>query len=90
MAKRDDQSFGASVSVLFDDDTKLMNLVDHMPGRGPLHPLSEAELRGKFMDCAKQALPEAQAAELFDRLWQLRTVGDMSELKGLLGRQGNG
>jgi 2-methylcitrate dehydratase PrpD len=90
MAKRDDQAFGASVRVLFDDDTQLMNLVDHMPGRGPLNPMSEAELRGKFMDCANQALPEAQAAALFERLWQLRTVGDMSELKGLLGRQLNG
>ena len=87
MAKRDDQSFGASVSVLFDDDTRLLESVDHMPGRGPLNPMSEAELRAKFMDCAALALPAAQAAALFDRLWQLRSVEDMSQLKSLLGRQ---
>jgi 2-methylcitrate dehydratase PrpD len=87
MAMRDDQAFGASVTVLFNDDTQVTELVEHMPGRGPLNPMSESELRGKFMDCARQALPETQAANLFEQLWHLRTVDDMGQLKSLLGRQ---
>ncbi|MFT5448341.1 MAG: 2-methylcitrate dehydratase PrpD [Gammaproteobacteria bacterium] len=87
MAKSDDQSFGARVCVHLDDGTRVEEVVDHMPGRGALHPMSESELRGKFMDCAQQAVPEAQAAELFDTLWQLDGVNDMRAIQALFGRQ---
>jgi len=49
--------------------------------------MSETELRGKFMDCARQALPAAQATALFEQLWQLRAVDDMNSMKSLFGRQ---
>ena len=90
MATRDDMAFGASVQVFFNDGTDVTARVDHMPGRGPLHPMSETELRTKFMDCARQALPEAQATALFGKLWQLCAVDDMSSLSGLFGTQESG
>ncbi len=59
--------------------------VKHMPGRGPLHPMSEPELRAKFMDCAQRVLPGERAEALFARLWQLETLAAVSELNPLLG-----
>lgn len=87
MAKHDDKAFGARVCLHLDDGTRIEEVVDHMPGRGPLHPMTEPELRMKFMDCAQQAVPEAQAAELFDTLWQLNGVNDLRTIKALFGRR---
>jgi 2-methylcitrate dehydratase PrpD len=43
-------------------------------------PLSQAEARDKFMDCAQRGLPASQAADLFDQLVRLSQVPSVREL----------
>jgi Uncharacterized protein involved in propionate catabolism len=43
-------------------------------------PLSEGELREKFMDCAGTGMPKAQAALLFERLGDLDRLATLREL----------
>jgi 2-methylcitrate dehydratase PrpD len=83
MARRDERAFGAHVFVHLRDGRVLDARVEHMPGRGPEHPMSEGELRGKFMDCAVRALPAPRAQMLFDRLTGLESLPDLSSLTPL-------
>lgn len=85
MVGNTDKAFGAEVIVELEDGRRLSERVEHMPGRGPLHPMSREELRGKFMDCAARALPDARAAQLFDRLCELEQVASVRELGTLAG-----
>jgi 2-methylcitrate dehydratase PrpD len=44
-------------------------------------PLSQGELKDKFMDCATRVFKRAQAAELFDQLWNLDELGSIRSLR---------
>ena len=40
----------------------------------------------KFADCGSRALPLAELETLFDRLYELETVGDLNQLTRLMQR----
>ncbi|GAA4326524.1 MmgE/PrpD family protein [Pigmentiphaga soli] len=44
-------------------------------------PLSAAELRAKFLDCAARCLGRPAAAALFDQLWKLEATSSARDLK---------
>ena len=44
-------------------------------------PLSRDELKDKFMDCATRVLNRAQAADLFEQLWNLEKLGSIRSLR---------
>lgn len=50
-------------------------------GRGPDDPMSPADFRQKFLDCARDALREPDASSLFDRLMSLE---EMSSVRPVL------
>jgi 2-methylcitrate dehydratase PrpD len=85
MARRDDRAFGAEVQLELADGRRLSERVEHMPGRGPKHPMSDAELEAKFMDCAVRALPESRARELFAQLSRLESLPGVRALGELAG-----
>jgi 2-methylcitrate dehydratase PrpD len=68
------------VSVVLETGATL----DHAPVVHPKgswqQPLSEEELREKFIDCAGRGLPPAQAERLFDRLASLDRLETLREL----------
>ena len=43
---------------------------------GPHNPLSDAEVEGKFRDCAEGQLDEAAIGAVFDQVWRLDDQGD--------------
>ncbi len=88
MAMDSPHAFGAEVIVELADGRRDGARVDHMPGRGPRHPMSHDELEAKFMDCAVRALPRGQARRLFARLCELERLADVRELDELLGAGG--
>jgi hypothetical protein len=51
-----------------------------MPKGSWQKPLSEDELREKFMDCAAIGLGQEQASSLFERLAGLDRLGSLREL----------
>lgn len=89
MTGSQDQAFGAEVIMEMSDGRRLSQRVAHMPGRGPLHPMTREELRDKFMDCATRVLPVPRAQQLFDRLGGLEQVASVRELGDLAGTQGS-
>ena len=48
------------------------------PGRGPQNPMSDAELRAKFDDCAHASLSEATADALWQHLCRFESVADVA------------
>lgn len=44
-------------------------------------PLSRDELKEKFMDCATRVFKQAQAADLFEQLWNLEELGSLRSLR---------
>jgi len=50
----------------------------------PHNPLSDAELEGKFRDCAAGLLSEHRIAQVFDAVWSIETLGDTGVLVELL------
>jgi 2-methylcitrate dehydratase PrpD len=44
-------------------------------------PLSREELNDKFMDCATRVFNRAQAADLFEQLWNLEKLGSIRSLR---------
>lgn len=44
-------------------------------------PLSREELKDKFMDCVTRVFKPAQAADLFEQLWNLEDIGSLRSLR---------
>lgn len=69
------------VSVVLKDGTVL----DHPPvthAKGSwLLPLTKAELREKFMECAAVAISDGVAATLFDQLWDIESLESVRSLR---------
>lgn len=71
-----------TVSVLLSDGTRLdSHPVHRYRGHGQ-NPLTQQELRHKFLDCAASTVPEI-APELFDRLSELDQLPNVSDLPDL-------
>jgi len=51
---------------------------------GPEYPMSEDELRGKFTECAREALDANGAARALDLLEKLETLADIRPLCEIL------
>jgi len=51
---------------------------------GPEHPMSEADLRDKFTECAREAIDASSAAKALDYIRDLETVGDIRPLCDIL------
>lgn len=51
----------------------------------PEDPLTDAELIGKFHECAEALVSEAQRNEIIDLCWRLHTLGDVGELAAAVG-----
>jgi hypothetical protein len=68
------------VNVTLSNGTTLAHEPIARPKGSWQKPLSEDELREKFMDCAGTALSDAQAALLFERLAALDRLDSLREL----------
>jgi 2-methylcitrate dehydratase PrpD len=75
-----DNHFGAEVRVTLDDGRVLAERVDIQLGRTADNPIPPAQLRAKFLDCARRALPAAQAARLARQLDRLQALPDAAAL----------
>ena len=74
------EHFGADVQVTLTDGRVLTKSVPRPLGRGPSIPLPPDLLRGKFIDCARRALPDDDAGRLHRMLDRLETIGQISTL----------
>ena len=54
------------------------------PGRGPGNPMTDAELKLKFDDCASQALTGAGGKSAFQMLTQFEALDDLRPLHAAL------
>ena len=75
---------GSTVVVTLRTGEKLEATVSTSHGR-PEDPLTEAELLGKFHECAETLLPETQRELVVDLCQRLDTLADVRELTGALG-----
>ncbi|MFC6993445.1 MmgE/PrpD family protein [Haladaptatus sp. GCM10025707] len=57
--------------------------LEEPPGT-PNNPLTEAELRAKFVDCATRAVEESVAADTFERLLSLRDQASVRDILAVL------
>jgi len=74
------EHFGADVRVALTDGRVLTKSVPRPLGRGPSIPLPPALLRGKFIDCARRALPDEAANRLHGLLDTLEAVNQIRTL----------
>ncbi len=73
----------AALTMTLKDGTTHSVTTEHALGT-PGNPLSDEQLGEKFRVLAGEALPEAKAAQLGERLWALEGVKSMEELTGCL------
>jgi len=57
--------------------------IEHQIARGPSTPLSEDDLRGKFLNCAAACLKSSQAEQLFNALIEMESCENMTTLTAL-------
>lgn len=77
-----DRAASAAIELVMNDGT-LFNAEIETPLGHPDRPLSDEQLRAKYLDCAKRAarpLPRTAANALADEIFALETVADMSSL----------
>ena len=74
------RAFGASVAVSLTDGRQLKGEVAQRAGRGRDDPMSTRELKGKFDDCTRKALPQARAEALWALLTGLERLPEVGEL----------
>ena len=100
MQRRVDTAFDAGIDALGHDRIRSRVEVWTKDGRhlkqdadenyrgGPDNPLSDAELEGKFRDCAAGLLDEAAIQRVFDFVWSLEDQPDVTEIFNLLDWRG--
>jgi 2-methylcitrate dehydratase PrpD len=71
------------VTVHLKNGQKLVREAQHAKG-GPEIPMTEEELRGKFTECAREALSESAAAKALEMIEGLEKVGDVRSLTEIL------
>src|SRR5262245_706129 len=67
------------VTIRLKNGQTLTREAQHAKG-GPESPMTEAELRAKFFDCAKEALPRESAQRALDQIEKLDTASDIRPL----------
>jgi 2-methylcitrate dehydratase PrpD len=72
------------IDVVTRDGRTLSRWADENYRGSPHNPLSDAELEGKFHDCAAGLLPDARKQELIDTIVQVESLPDVSVLLDLL------
>ncbi len=83
----DTAQWGAEVVVTTTDGQHFASRIDDYERRAPdARPMTRDELRVKFSDCARRALPQAQIAPAFDRLMQIDSLANIAALTALLER----
>lgn len=80
-AHQDADAYLGRVRVVMKDGRVLEDTASTRFGRGPTNPMSDAELRDKFTDCAMPMLGEAEAGAAFDAILSL---ADGDRLDGVL------
>jgi 2-methylcitrate dehydratase PrpD len=75
--------YPGTVTITLADGRKLERSAEEAKGH-PDFPLSIAELRTKFMDCATQTLPRARAEAAFDALAALERAPRIADITPLL------
>jgi 2-methylcitrate dehydratase PrpD len=83
----DDNHYGAHLVVTLKNGTVLKDYTAKAKGRGPDHPLSAEELKGKFVNCAKRALPESQVEALYAACQTFEDLKDIREITKLMEAQ---
>ena len=71
------------VTVRLKNGQTFVREAQHAKG-GPAHPMTEDELRGKFTECAREALDAGSAARALDTIEKLETVADIRPLCEIL------
>ncbi len=84
LTKSDAAGRPCRVTVRTKDGRKLTREAQHAKG-GPEIPMTEAELRGKFTDCARQSLNAEAAERVLAQIEDLERVNDLRALAVILG-----
>lgn len=79
-AHREDDAYLGQVVVTMNDGTVLSAEASTKFGRGPTNPMSDDELREKFVDCAGEILGEEDAKSAFDACLSLELTDQMDDL----------
>jgi 2-methylcitrate dehydratase PrpD len=66
------------------DARKLVRWADENYRGGPHNPLSDAELEGKFRDCAEGLVDEDRITAVFDTVWEIQNAADVGRIFDLL------
>jgi 2-methylcitrate dehydratase MmgE/PrpD-like protein len=72
------------VLVTLKDGTILREQAVTPFGRGPTNPMSMAELKDKFMDCAVRSQPATVSERLFDAVMTFDRLPNVSQLTAIL------
>jgi 2-methylcitrate dehydratase PrpD len=75
--------YGGEVVITLKSGATHKARIEHQIARGPSTPLSEDELRGKFLDCAAACLEPTQAEQLFNALIEMDSCENMTTLTAL-------
>jgi 2-methylcitrate dehydratase PrpD len=73
------------LKVKLQDGRELEETISEARG-GPSNPMSDDELREKFRECGRQALPEGEVERLLEVIEDLENVNDLSLLAGCIAR----
>ncbi|MGY8990575.1 MAG: MmgE/PrpD family protein [Rhodospirillales bacterium] len=80
----DDNHYGAHLIITLKDGTVLKEYTPKAKGRGPDHPLTEAELETKFVMCAKRALPLEQIELLYAACQDFESLTNVRDFTQLM------
>lgn len=72
------------IEVTTKNGRKIERWADENYRGSPHNPLSDAELEGKFRDCADGLISDERMQQVFDRVWSLESASDVGVLYDLL------
>lgn len=78
----------SKIEVTTKDGRQFERWADENYRGSPHNPLSDAELEGKFRNCAEGLIDEARTQQVFDFVWSLDEVSDVGRIFELLDWQG--
>ncbi len=72
--------YGGEVVIMLKSGERHRARIEHQLARSPNFPLSEDELRGKFLDCAAACLSPTQAATVFEAFLAMDSCENLASL----------
>ncbi len=72
------------IDVRATDGRDITRWADENYRGGPHNPLTDAELEGKFRDCAAGLVDEERVRRVLSMVWALEKLGDIGDLLPLL------